>query len=382
MYREYRKIGNGAQTLKQNQEVLDLWIPILFWFKDTRYAFPQIIADEQTKLSITLASVQDLVGVENLGGGGNYYVPTITACDLYVNNLFMQPDVFQLFLKNFNFTLIRVNTYQLNTLNSATTTNVKLYNIKFPVEDLFIGFRPQSNLALSQYWNKYCTLTYGQIPAPVLVKNPNIVWTGTTASASANQIQIIGSDLSTTDNYYNNYYFVLTGGTGYNRNNITQNIYMVSAWDATNKILTVLTNWSNDIPDTTTTWELYTLQPGKGYVQYYEESDVVDTIELRSFDIPIRGPWVSDFYSKYIPYHYGPKLNSINGPGWYLLPFNLYPLSLNPSGYIDFTQSRQNYLYWTSTQINESNPVDLIIYSRSINFLILVGPTASLRYTL
>ena len=382
MYREYRKIGNGAQTLKQNHDVLDLWIPILFWFKDIRYAFPQIIADGQTKILINVAPIHDLVAVENLGGGGNYRVPTINACDLYVNNLFMQPDIFQLFLKNFNFTLIRVNTYQLNTIKSSSVTNVKLYNIKYPVEDLFIGFRPQSNLSLSQYWNKYCKLTYGEIPTPILVKNPNIVWSGTTISATANQIQIIGSDLSTIDNYYNNYYFVITGGAGFESSDITKNIYTVSAWYASSQTLGIYKDWSSIIPDSTTTWELYTLQPGKGYIQYYEESEVVDTIELRSFDISIRGPWASEFYSKYIPYQYGPKLNSIDGPGWYLLPFNLYPLSQNPSGYIDFTQSRQNYLYWSSSQISEEKPVDLIVYSRSINFLILVGATASLKYTL
>jgi hypothetical protein len=382
MYREYRTIGNGAQTLKQNHGELDLWIPILLWFKDIRYAFPQIIADGQSQLNIDLAQIQDLVGVEDLGGGGKYYIPDILVCDLYVNNIFMQDDIFQLFLKNFNFTLIRVNRYQLNTINSSTVTNVKLYNIKFPVEDLFIGFRPQSNLSLSQYWNKYCSLKLGQIPAPVLIKNPNIVWSGTTIAAASDTIQINGADLSSTIDYYVNYYFILTGGRGYNADDITKNTYIVSAWNPGNNQLTLTTNWDKLTPDTTTTWELYTLQPGKGYIQYYEESEVISELELRAFNIPIRGPWPSEFYSKYLPYQYGSKLNSIDGPGWYIVPFNLYPLSLNPSGYIDFTQTRENYLYWESNVISETNPVDLIIYSRSINFLILVDGTASFRYTL
>lgn len=381
MYREYRIIGNGAQTLKQNQDVLDLWIPMLFWFRDVRYAFPQIIADGQTKLYIQLANVQDLVGVEDLGGGGNYYEPNITACDLYVNNIFMQDDVFQLFLKNFNFSLIRVNTYQLNTINSANITNIKLYNIKFPVENLYIGFLPQKNAVYSQYWNKYCTLTPGQIPTPVLVKNPNIMWSGTTASATENSIQLIGTNLSTTDNYYVNYYFVITGGTGYVSNDITQNYYSVAAWSAGSQILTISTNWSDLTPDTTTTWELYTLQPGKGFIQYYEESEVVDSLEIRAFDISIRGPWPTGIYSKYTPYQYGSRLVSSESPGFYIVPFNLFPLSLNPSGFIDFTQTRENYLYWTSSSISDTNPVDLIVYSRSINFLIMIDNTASLRYS-
>jgi hypothetical protein len=381
MYREYKIIGNGAQTLKQNQEDLDLWIPIMFWFRDVRFAFPQIIADGQTKLTINLSQIQNLVAIEDLGGGGKYYEPTISVCDLYINNIFMQEDVFQLFLKNFNFTLMRVNTYQLNTINSANITNIKLYGIKFLIENLFVGFRPQSNLTLSQYWNKFCSLTYGEIPTPVLMKNPNIVWTGSTISSSSNQIKINGSDLSTVVNYYINYYFVLTGGTGYNSDNIVQNTYIVSGWDPINQIITINTNWLNGTPDTTTTWELYTLQPGKGFIQYYQESDVVDSLELRSFDISVRGPWPSNFYTRYLPYHLGPRLNSENLFGWYIIPFGLYPLSSNPSGYIDFTQSRENYLYWTSSVINQNNPVDLVVYGQSMNFLIFVNNTASLRYS-
>jgi hypothetical protein len=382
MFREYRTVGVGHQTLKQNQDDLDLWIPILFWFRDVRYAFPQIIADGQTNLTITLAQPQDLVGAQDLGGGGKYYSPKIATCALYVNNLFMQEDVFQLFLKNFNFSLIRVSTYQINTINSNAVNFVKLYGIKFPVEDIFIGFRPQANLALSQYWNKYCTLTSKKIPTAVLMQDPNVTWTGTTISATnTNQITIAGLGLSTINNYYINYIFVLTGGTGYNAADITQNRYTVAGWDPTTNTVTLSSNWTGFTPNTTTTWEMYTLQLGTGYIQCYEESEIVDSLELRAFDISIRGPWSSNFYSRYIPMHYGPHMNSADGPGWYIIPFNLYPMNMNPSGYIDFTQSRENYLYWTSTSISESNPVDLITYSRSMNFLILVNNQASLRYT-
>jgi hypothetical protein len=383
MYREYRRIGNGAQTLKQRHDILDLWIPILFWFRDIRYAFPQIIPDEQTRLAVDISPIKDLVGVEDLGGGGNYIAPTISVCNLYVNNLFMQEDVFQLFLKNFNFSLIRVNTYQRNTITSSVPKHIKLYNIKYPVENLFVGFRPQSNLSLSQYWHKYCKLVPGQVSTPVLVKNPALVKTGTTISADTNKIIISGSGLSAVNDFYAYYVFKITNGAGYFIDDIQKNIYMVVGWAASSQTITVDREWSDGLrPDTSTTWEMYMLQPANGHIQYYEEKEIIDSLELRIFDISVRGAWSSDFYSKYIPYHYGTRMASMTNPGIYIIPFNIYPLSINPSGYIDFTQSRENYLYWTSQNITSDDPVDLIIYSRSINFLIIYGNTASLRYTL
>lgn len=381
MYREYRTIGNGYQTLKQNQDTLDLWIPLLFWFRDFKYAFPQIIADGQTKIIVQLANIQDLVGVENLGGGGKYTVPAISTCELYVNNLFMQDDVFQLFLKNFSFSLIRVNTYQLNTISNANITNVKLYNIRYPVECLFIGFRPRTNTELSQYWNKYCKLTKGQIPTAVMVKNPSMVWTGTTISASVSGITIAGTDLSTKDNFYANYYFIITGGAGYNSNDITKNKYMVLGWNALTSTLEIDSNWNGEIPNTSTTWELYTLQPGRQYIEYYQESPAIDQLELRAFNITLRGPFSEQFFNRYLPLQYGNRLSVPEDPGWYMINFNLYPSNSNPSGYIDFTQTRENYLYWTSKYISEENPVDLVIYSKSLNFLILKNSQALLRYS-
>lgn len=379
MYREYRTIGTGFQTLKQNQDDLDLWIPILFWFRDFKYALPQVIPNGQFKIIIQLANIKDLVAVEDFGGGGFYNPPKIEKCDLYVNNLFMADDIFQIYLKNFTFSLIRVHTYQLNTIKSSNINNVKLYGIRYPVEDLLIGFRPQSNLGLSQYWNKYCTLAKKTIPTAVLIKNPLSTLSGTTAAATSTTITITNALLSQQVDYYVNYYFALTGGTGYSSLDVSLNQYLVTGWDPTTSTVTV-SGWIT-IPDATTTWELYTLQPGRQYIEYYQETPVVDSIELRAFDIPIKGAYPGAFYNQYIPFQYGGKLATPTDIGIYILNFNLTPMNLNPSGHIDFTQTRENYLYWTGSTISEANPVDLVIYSRSLNFLILRNNQAILRYS-
>jgi hypothetical protein len=383
MYREYRTIGNGYQTLKQNQDDLDLWIPLLFWFKDVRHALPQIIPNGQFKILVQLANIQDLIGVEDLGGGGLYNAPKIATCDLYVNNIFMQDDIFQIYLNNFTFSLIRVHTYQLSTITSSAISYEKLYGIRYPVETIFIGFRPRANLELSQYWNKYCALQNKSIPTAVMVKNPSLTLTGTVISANDfGEIIIVNSSLSTQTNYYLNYYFVLTDGVGYIPQDITLNQYIVTQWNPITSTITINGSWNGEVPNSSTTWELYALQPGHQYIEYYQETPVVNTLELRAYNIPLRGPFPSSFFDQYIPFRYGSNRFTASGNiGIYIMNFNLYPMNLNPSGHIDFTQTRENYLYWTSNIISESNPVDLIIYSKSINFLILRNNQAILRYS-
>jgi hypothetical protein len=381
MYREYRQIGNGAQTWKQNHDVLDLWIPILFWFKDIRFAVPQIIPTEQTKLLIQLADISEIVAVQNYGGGGYFTTPTIEVCDLYVNNLFMENTIYSLYLQNFNFSLIRVHNYQYLTLTDNNLNNLKLFKHKFPIEQLIVGFRPTENTHLSQYWNKNLSLTQVEVPVPVLIKNPANVISGSTVSATTNSIKISASNLSVQTNYYANYLFVITGGTGYVYNDITKNRYRVQLWDAVNQILTLTTNWSDVNPATDTTWELYTLQLGEQSIVYYEEEHVVETLELRMYDNSLTGDLPYNFYTDYIPYKFGKSLK-VPENGWAIINFNLYPLNHNPSGFINFSQTDSKFLFWTlKRNITENNTVQLLVYSYALNFLVIRDAKIGLRYT-
>ena len=165
--REYRWFGDGPQTFKRTHDTVDLWIPILFWFKDIKHAVPNIILPYgQTKLELQLAKVNELVAFANYAGDGSYTEPKIEKCDLYTNHVFMVPFVHKIFLKNFGFSLIRVHKRQIKTI-SKSEGNVKLNDIKWPIETMYVAFRPQANETLSQYWNKNSVLTQTDIPVPV-----------------------------------------------------------------------------------------------------------------------------------------------------------------------------------------------------------------------
>ena len=168
-FRLYQRVGTGPQTFKNSHPVLDLWIPVLMWFKDVKLAFPQLVVPYgQTRLQVTLAALTDLVSFADYGGGGKYTRPQIDRCDLYVNNIYLEPHMHDLFLSNFGFTLIRVHRQQIKHCTSSTK-RIKLNNLKWPIECMYIGFRPQSNLAISQHWYKNQVLTPINIPVPVIV---------------------------------------------------------------------------------------------------------------------------------------------------------------------------------------------------------------------
>lgn len=383
MHREYKWIGNGNQTLKYSHGTVELMIPLLFWFKEIKNALPShIIPWGRTQIQVKLAEVNEIVGFANNGGGGLYNEPTMEFCDLYINNLFTPPEIFDIYKKKFVFSLIRVHKHhkELIKTNSENEHEVRLNNLKWPTEALYFSFRPRSNLTLSQYWYKNCKLTERKFKVPVVAKDATTVITGTVSSATTNTAILVSIALSGVDSTYNNYDFVITGGKGYDSTDITNNRYTITAYNGTTKQITISGNWNGYSPDNTTTFELFTPQLAINLVSYYEESPVVDTIALIANSIEIYKSNSEMFYNSYIPYKY----NTINTPhdrGQYLMSFCMEMLKHNPSGSLNVSLCRELYLRFTSRNINSSNPVDLIVLSRAINFLLVDNATLTLKYS-
>jgi len=165
--REYRWFGDGPQTFKRTHDSVDLWIPILFWFKDIKHAVPNIILPYgQTKLELKLAKSNELIAFANYVGDGSYTEPKIEKFDLYTNHVFMVQFVHKIFLQNFGFSLIRVHKRQV-ALVDKSEGNKKLNDMKWPIETMYVAFRPKANEELSQYWYRNSKLTQTDIPVPV-----------------------------------------------------------------------------------------------------------------------------------------------------------------------------------------------------------------------
>ena len=381
-HREYRWFGFGNQTFKYKHDEVELWIPLIFWFQDVRNSLPNfLIPYGQTDVTIKLAEVSDIVGFADYGGGGAYTKPTISLCEMYINNIFLMPEVNQLFVKKFGFSLIRTHgrhTAELNTSNG----NILLNNLKWPTECLYVSFRPRANLALSQYWHKSSTLTRNFVKVPVVAKNGALANTGNfgvTTSTTAVIVFGTGPAISNTASYYNNYDLTITGGTGYISGDIEQNRYTVIAYSGGTNIVTVA-GWSGDIPDTTTQYELFTPQVAINVVQIYQENPTIDNLELKAHDISIYRKTSESFFNSYLPYRFGDTVNTPEDRGRYFLNFNFHPGNHDPSGHINISTAREFYINYESTLISNTNIVDLLVSARSINFLLVDGGAMVLRY--
>jgi hypothetical protein len=169
-YREYRWFGSGPQTFKQTQPKLSLWIPLLFWFKDVQCALPNfVIPYGQTNINIELEELSKLVSYAAYVGTGEYTKPIIEKMDLYSNNIFLQPDIFNIFINRFGFQLIRIHKQQDPSPELIYPKgSIKLLSLKFPIETMYVGFKPKSNLSNSQLWWRNTVCSQNSIPEAVV----------------------------------------------------------------------------------------------------------------------------------------------------------------------------------------------------------------------
>ena len=152
--------GPGKAPQGVGHEALEVMVPLLFWFnKDPRLAVPSVsIPYGQRFLYITLAGQDDLIQVVTNGAApdnaaflGNAdssvaapQAMSIEECYLAINNIFVNPEVHDIFIKRIGFSLIRVHRYQVNLLTSASGEFL-LNQLKWPVEYLDVGVRPVAN---------------------------------------------------------------------------------------------------------------------------------------------------------------------------------------------------------------------------------------------
>lgn len=116
-------------------------------------------------------------------------------------------------------------------------------------------------------------------------------------------------------------------------------------------------------------------------VYYYASYPAVDSISLVSNGSTIYDSHSSSFYNSYIPLRYGgDRITTPDDNGSYLMTFSLFPGEAQPSGYLNFSQSRDQYINYSSSYIDADHPVNMAVCATCINFLILSDGSLSLRY--
>ena len=83
--------------------------------------------------------------------------------DLYINNLFVTPEIHDIFIKRVGFNLIRVYVQQEISL-TAQSNELLLSSLKWPIEYLCIGVKPNVNRNHPDNWHRYETVEEKLLP--------------------------------------------------------------------------------------------------------------------------------------------------------------------------------------------------------------------------
>ena len=206
------KVVDGPQTPKEWQPPLEIMHRLNFWFnEDVRLAVPSVaIPYGQRFIHMELAPVEDLAVQEpglfveavntsiglmplnNNNGNGLTdadthapncfaYGPTkqaaevnavarsvstfypylhhlpndnlcITNMELYINNIFVNPEIHDIYIRRIGFTLIRVHRYGTISVNEEGQSEKLISQLKWPIEYIFVGMRPKWNVSRANRW--------------------------------------------------------------------------------------------------------------------------------------------------------------------------------------------------------------------------------------
>jgi hypothetical protein len=182
VYRELHKAVDGLQTPKLQQPATDLWCKLRFWFNERiDQAVPSVaIPSGQRYISVKLATQSQLVVEEPLiyvkrvitgttvtteyrpfVSAGTISAITLSNVELYVNNLFVNPEIHDIYINRIGFSLIRVFRMHKQTVSTPTNDDKQLSQLKWPIEYMFVGLRPAwngtaTNPTMHRDWHRMC----------------------------------------------------------------------------------------------------------------------------------------------------------------------------------------------------------------------------------
>ena len=380
--REVKYFVDGPQTPKVTQPALEMFIPLLFWFnKDPRLVVPSVsIPYGQRYINFTLASAPEVLQTlhaydPSLDNPGSHQVPVpdITALELYINNIFVNPEIHDIFIKRIGFNLVRVHRIQ-NAVVNKLTDKILMNLFKWPIETIYLGFRPTVNNSTSSTlmltgWNQWSNIT--QVDVKNCALQNGYLWSfgavtdPTSADLTAAFKSFTGAALV----------FAPNNGTVLSVNQINAQLTAAGYPPLIGTFA---------VPAAPTSAEIIAATPGTqctSSFNYY--SPIINRLRVEAHGIPLYQSFPERFYNSYISYTYGGhNINTPEDVGAYMITFNLYPGSLQPSGYVNLSRAREFYISYDSSVIGtQAVPsADLLTVGIAINFLLISDGSAVLRY--
>jgi hypothetical protein len=175
-----RQYTIGQQTLKNTQPAFDMFIPQIFWFKDTANAYPiGNMRLDSTVMTFKFTDVANMVSLANNSGTGDYSaLPKIEVAELITNHLYVPEEVIDIYLGRSFIQIVRIHQHFTKQLTNSFG-NIWMNDFKFPVETIYFGFRPKANLTNSQLWHRMSAQSLYQVEEAVVtsVGTPHTITT-------------------------------------------------------------------------------------------------------------------------------------------------------------------------------------------------------------
>jgi hypothetical protein len=255
-----------------------------------------IVGGPISQRTITYTPIFQLLGITDVH---------IEKMELYINNIFVNPEVHDIYIKRIGFSLIRVYRQHNQRANQENVDEKLLSQLKWPVEYMFVGVRP--------VWN---------------VKGVTVGTGGIVSGGNQNQWR----------DWHRMTRMV----------NATCNCAQLSEVPSGTAVAAAGSSIGHVIPDL-----------------YYLPVPTVDNMTLTSHGIVIFDHFNDTFFNQYMPYHYGgPALVTPDDVGALFVNMALFPRSYQPSGHLNISRARETYLKWSTSYISAMTPADLLAVAR------------------
>lgn len=384
--RQLIQVVNGAQTPKPLQPAQEWWLKLLLWFnEDVRLAVPSVsIPYGQRYINVKIAPQSEVVFTSGAGFIWEQKITTITynavtpvlpdvivpanafatsvavtmisqpvllpgsvldenaqriiSANLYINNIFVNPEIHDIYIKRIGFNLIRVHRTANIRVNSDAQ-DVLLSQLKWPIEYFYAGLRPTENDAPTnpyrwRNWHRYVKPTQHVCMEPTAVQTVQLPMFTTNAAVDA--LNFPGTAAAP----------ALPAGPQTSAN----------------------------------TFISYT--GADGAITYWTQEKTIDRLTISAHSIPIYNDIPSGFFNSHIPFQYGGvNIQTPYDEGALLINFCLYPGTYQPSGHFNVSRAREFYFIYTSSVIDSDYPGKLILDASALNFLLISDGSAVLRYT-
>jgi hypothetical protein len=385
------RVCNGPQTPKSTPDNLEMWIPLLFWFnRDPRLVIPSVsIPHGQRYITLTLTAAANMYGLvprglgryDSLHGSLTAANNEVSKMELYINNIFVNPEVHDIFIRRIGFSLIRVHREQTSSLSNSAD-EILLNKMKWPIEYMCAGVKMTAYASGAQHLDKWHTFgRYVGTDYSLSQAVSTQVVHSAFAAATTIAIAVASGGVSR-----------VTGiGTTFDTNLVVGDI--ISLGGFITNVIAIGSGLLMDVSPGVTTAVAAVAMPvvklGNPRITCNVFSPTVDTLSIAAHGIALYNNLENEFFSDYVPFHYGgSNVNSPDDRGLLMINFCFYPGTYQPSGHINVSRAREFYFKYSSsvigTSVSELGTTalgTLAICASAINFLLITDGSAVLRYS-